>query len=107
MSMSNEVWGAQDIDQANIKVALEAANITRKDMFGTEYQKAKAAGKAALKKYKSDWNKKTVEVLAPYIEKRGVEWVLNNHETQELVDDYIFVDNPFKAKEYLTAIFGD
>jgi carbamoyl-phosphate synthase large subunit len=48
-----------------------------------------------------------VEVLAPYIEKRGVEWVLNNHETQELVDDYIFVDNPFKAKEYLTAIFGD
>lgn len=106
MSMSSEVWGREEADMAHIKVALENADITRKDMFGDEYKKAKAAGKAAYKKYKSEWNEKVVKVLAPYIESRGAEQVINNHSTQELIDDYIFVDNPYKAKEYLIEVFG-
>ena len=76
-------------------------------MFGDTYQKIKASGnKAALKEYKSEWNKKVVKALAPYIQSRGVNSFINTHSNQTLLRDYIFISNPFKEKEYLLKIFG-
>lgn len=107
MNQSNEVWGMPDRDIANIETILEQNNITRKEMFGDEYEKARAAGKKAYKAYKAAWNKKVVEVLAPYIQSRGVNTVLNSFNTRDVLDNYIFVSNPYKTREYLLSIFGE
>lgn len=106
MTQGNQIWGAKDVDAANIEVALEQNNLTRKEMFGDAYKKAKASGKAALKKYKSEWNTKVIKVLAPYVASRGLDSVLNSFDTRDLLDNYIFVDNPYKTEEYLYKIFG-
>lgn len=106
MNLSSQVWGQTEVDLANIAAMLDRAGIDRKGMFGDGYTQAKNAGKAALKQYKSDWNKKVVKALAPYVDSRGVEPLLNGFETRDMLDNYIFVDNPYKTKEYLTAIFG-
>lgn len=100
-------WQQQNIDAAQVNSILEENNITRGDMFGDTYQKIKASGnKAALKEYKSEWNKKVVKALAPYIQSRGVNSFINTHSNQTLLKDYIFISNPYKEKEYLLKIFG-
>lgn len=97
----------QNIDAAQVNSILEENNITRGEMFGDTYQKIKASGnKAALKEYKSEWNKKVVKALAPYIQSRGVNSFINTHSNQTLLKDYIFISNPYKEKEYLLKIFG-
>lgn len=106
MTMGNDVWGQSDRNIANIEAALEKAELTRKEMFGEAYSKAKAAGKAAFKKYKSEWNKKVIKEIAPYVESIGVDAVVDDFTTRDMLDNIIFVDNPFKAKEYLKKIFG-
>lgn len=106
MSLASDVWGQSDRNIANIEAALEKAELSRKEMFGDEYKKAKAAGKAAFKKYKSEWNKKVVKEIAPYIESVGVDVVVDDFTTRDMLDNIIFVDNPFKSKEYLEKIFG-
>lgn len=107
MNQSSEIWGAKDIDAANILATLEQNNLTRKEMFGDGYKKAKAAGKKAYKAYKSNWNAKVVKVLAPYIRERGVEGVLDTFSTRDLLDNYLFIDNQYKAEEYLKEIFKE
>lgn len=100
-------WQQQNIDAAQVNSILEENGITRGDMFGDTYQKIKASGnKAALKEYKSEWNKKVVKALAPYIQSRGVNSFINTHSNQTLLRDYIFISNPYKEKEYLLKIFG-
>lgn len=106
MNIQSEVWGQTDIDIANIEAILDEYNIKRSDMFGDDYNKAKAAGKAALKKYKSDWNAKVIKAIAPYIEEHNMQKVINNSRTSEMLQRYIFVNNPYTAKEYLIKIFG-
>lgn len=107
LNQGNEVWGAKDIDSANIQAELEQAGLTRKEMFGDAYYTAKSKGKSALKQYKADWNTKVVKALAPYIQSRGVDNVLSNYATRDLLDNYIFVDNPYKTQQYLYKIFGE
>lgn len=100
-------WQQQNIDAAQVNSILEENNITREEMFGDAYQKIKASGnKAALKEYKSEWNKKVVKALAPYIQSRGVNSFINTHSNQTLLKDYIFISNPYREKEYLLKIFG-
>lgn len=106
MNQKSEVWGAADIDVANIEVILEQNEITRKNMFGSEYEKARAAGKKAYKAYKASWNQKVIKALYPYMQSRGVDAVLNNYNTRDLLDNFIFVDNPYKTKDYLYEVFG-
>ena len=107
MNQGTEVWHVDDIDAANMLATLESQNLTRKEMFGDDYKKAKAAGKSAYKKYKSDWNTKVVKALAPYIQSRGIENVLHFYNTRDILDNYIFIDNPYKVEEYLTKIFKE
>lgn len=103
-------WQQGNIDEAEIRSALDEAGISRNQMYSDEFYEAKAAGKDALKKYKSEWNKKVVKVLAPYIRERGVEAFFNAASNRDLIgggNGIIFVDNPYNTKKYLIKIFGD
>lgn len=106
LAMRDALYGAGDRDAATIQITLDGAGIKRSDMFGDNYNVAKAQGKTALKQYKAAWNAKVVRVLAPYIQERGVSSVVNNATVQDLLGNYIFVDNPYQTKQYLTKIFG-
>lgn len=99
-------YGATDQFQAMIKETLAQAKIKRSNMFGSEYRAAKASGKAARKKYESEWNTKVVKALAPIFEKYGANSVLYDSATRDYLEDYIFTSNPYKKKEYLYKIFG-
>lgn len=105
MNQSSEVWGATDIDIANIETILEQNKLTRKEMFGDEYKKAKAAGKTAYKAYKDAWNKKVIKALYPYVQSHGVDAVLNSFKTRDTLNNYLFT-NPFKETEYMYEVFG-
>lgn len=107
LNFNRNRWQQDDIDKANLTEIIEENGLTRKEMFGDDYQKIKSSGnKAALKKYKSDWNKKAVKALAPYIQSRGVNSFINSHSNQTILKDYVFISNPYNAKEYLLKIFG-
>jgi hypothetical protein len=82
---------------------MKAANIKSQDMWNVYYS---ASSKAERKKLMAQWNKSVVPVLAPIIEKYGVEAVLGNSDTRDKVSDYIYVSNPYKKKEYLYELFG-
>lgn len=105
MNQRTEVWGATDIDVANIETILEQNNLTRKEMFGEEYKKAKASGKAAYKAYKDAWNKKVIKALYPYVQSHGVDAVLNSFNTRDTLNNYLFTDQ-YKETEYMYEVFG-
>lgn len=103
LDMANTVYSAKDIEKANLEKALNDAGITRGKMFSSEYYSATT--KAAKKQYKANWNKQVVTALAPYIESVGVDEVLNNSEIIDMLDNYLFVDNPYNAKSYIKELF--
>lgn len=103
LDMRNTIYGAKDIELANIKSVLENAGITRGKMFSDEYYAAKT--KAEKKAYKANWNKQVLRALAPYINSVGVDEIINNTEISDYLDQYIFVDNPYKAKDYIKKLF--
>lgn len=104
MDMKNAWMGAGDIDQANIEAKLKTDGIKTSDMWNGYYE-AKSKGSAALKQYKSEWNAKVVKSLAPYISERGVDSVMKSTATREILDNYLFIDNPYQTKAYLKKIF--
>lgn len=106
LAMRDSLYGAGDRDVAEIQIMLDGAKIKRSDMFGDDYNAAKAQGKSALKQYKAAWNAKVVKLLAPYIQQRGVSSVMDNVSTRDLLNDYLFIDNPYQVKDYLIKIFG-
>lgn len=104
IDMGNTVYGAKDIELANLEATLENAGITRSKMFSNEYYAAKS-NKTKFKEYKANWNKQVLRALAPYINSVGVDEVLNNSQITDYLDNYIFVDNPYKAKDYIKKLF--
>jgi hypothetical protein len=102
--MGNTIYGQSNINKANIEALLDTAELTRGKMFGDAYNAAQT--KAEKKAYKAEWNKKVVSVLAPYIQEHGLDNVLADFETRDLLDNYLFIDNPYKTKDYLYKIFG-
>lgn len=106
LAARDALYGKVDRDVANLQTLLDQNNIKRSNMFGDAYKAAQTKGKVATKAYKADWNAKVVNVLWNYVQKRGVNSVLDNATVRDLLSEYIFVDNPYKTKEYLTTIFG-
>lgn len=102
-ALQNQTFGASDQFQALITSALKNADINRGTMWEGYY---KATDKASRKEYKQEWNAHVVESLSPIFTKYSPEMILNNSETRDMLDQYIFVDNPYKTKEYLYEIFG-
>ena len=98
-------YGTTDQFQAMIKSALKEADLKSSTMW-EGYYKAKSKGKAALKEYQSAWNTQVVKALYPIISRYGANSVLNDSATRDLLEDYIFVSNPYKKKQYLYQIFG-
>lgn len=97
-----------DRNTAEIKLLLKNANINSYDMTNSEeYKAAKAKGKQALKEYKAQWNAKVIKEVAPYIQNAGVENVVANTAVRDLLDNYLFIDNPYKVKDYLIKIFKE
>ena len=97
-----------DRNTAELKMLLKAADISSYDKTNSdEYKTAKAAGKASLKEYKDEWNTKVVKEIAPFVKNMGVENVVANDAVRDLLNDYLFIDNPYKVKEYLLTIFKE
>lgn len=61
------------------------------------------------KQAKAAWNAKVVPTIVNYINKNGwADDILSNSSIVDMLQDYIFVDNPYKAKDYLKKILkGD
>lgn len=102
LDMEQTYYGQSNIHRAEIESILSANGITRGDMFAGYNQ---ATTKSAKKQAKAQWNARVINALAPYIQEYGVEAVINNQETVDLLKRYIFVDNPYTTKQYLQAIF--
>lgn len=89
--------------QAMVSKAIKDSGINSGDMWSGYY---KATDKASRKEYKQDWNARVVTELYPIISKYGADNVLSDSNTVDLLDNFIFVDNPYKTKQYLKQIFG-
>lgn len=101
-AMANDIYGTSRQVQATIKQAIEDAGIEKNDMWAGYY---KANSKADKKEWKQEWNKRVLTALYPVLSKYGPDTILNSSDTIDLLDNYIFVDNPYKTKQYLNAIF--
>lgn len=106
LAARNAYYGRGEESTAEIQLLLDTADIKRNDMFGKQYEAAKTQGKATLKKYKDDWNARVVKTLAPYIQRIGVDNAMESSAVRDLLDNYLFIDNPYQTKQYLTKIFG-
>ena len=103
INMGNVIFGQNDLNTANIQNILDVNDITRKKMYGSEWNSLTT--KSQKKEYKKKWNKKVITILAPYITQHGVENLVNSYQVRDLLQDYLFIDNPYQAKEYLYSIF--
>ena len=102
-ALNNAYYRMDDQIQASITAAIKRADIDKGKMWSGYYA---ASTKAERKAYKDQWNAQVVQALYPTVAQYSIETVLNNAKTRELLDDYIFVDNPYQTKQYLTKIFG-
>ena len=104
LNLKNTLYSQSDTHVAQITNLFEQGGISRSDMF-TEYYKA--TNSAERKQAKANWNKKVIEVLAPYVKRYGIESIIDNSATVDFLERYIFADNPYTAKEYIRSIFVD
>lgn len=102
--LQTTMFGTSDRIHAEIAAIMKANNIKNK-YSGKGYDAARAGSKADYKAYKNDWNAQVVFMLSPVVEKYGIETLIRTENDREFLDDYIFVDNPYKAKEYLKEVF--
>lgn len=101
-ALRNDVMSTPTQIQAIVTSTLSDAGIDKNDMWTGYYN---AQTKADKKAYKDEWNARVVQALYPVIQKYGAQTIINNSDTVDLLDNYIFVDNPYKTKQYIKAIF--
>ena len=99
---NSAIYGTDDRIQASIEATLKAADINKNDMWAGYYA---ASDKAERKEWKDAWNLKVARALYPIFAQYSPETVLNSGDTVDLLDNYIFVDNPYKTKQYIKSIF--
>lgn len=102
--LQSTVYGTGDRIQAEVRAIMDAHDIKNK-YSGKGYQDARDGSKADYKAYKNEWNAQMVNLLYPLVQKYGIETIIRTEDDRELLNDYIFVDNPYKAKEYLRDVF--
>lgn len=104
LNVQKSISLAADTHQVNIQNILDKAGLTRSKMFEGYYA---ATTRAEKKKAKADWNKQVVKALAPYIQQYGADAIVSNTNTVDFLDNYIFVNNPYNAKNYIKSIFKE
>lgn len=109
LNATNIQYSQNDIHLANLKELLDNAKITRKEMFYGDDGYYTNINKGMTKKQaKSAWNKKAIPVIYEYINRNGWgESILQSSEVVDMLDNVIFVDNPYKTKEYLKKVLLD
>lgn len=93
---------SDEVHQINMKNLLEDAGLTTYNKSQGYKQQKTSAQK---KQYKKDWNAKVVKALQPYISQYGLETILDDWGTAEVLDDYIYTDTYYNAKQYVTKVF--
>ena len=106
LNAQNISWSQKDIHIANLESLLKSNGITRNEMFNGDNGYYTNINKGMSKKEaKAAWNAQVVPVIANYINKNGwADEILSNSSVVDMLQDYIFVDNPYKAKDYLKKI---
>lgn len=110
LNAQNISYSQKDIHIANLEALLKQNGITRNEMFNGENGYYTNINKGMSKKQaKAAWNAKVVPTIVNYINKNGwADDILSNSSIVDMLQDYIFVDNPYKAKDYLKKILkGD
>ena len=102
--LQSTVYGTGDRIQAEVRSIMKANDIKNK-YSGKGYQDARNGSKEDYKAYKNEWNAHVVDLLYPLVQKYGIETLIRTEDDRELLNDYIFVDNPYKAKDYLRDVF--
>ena len=97
------VFGTSAEVEAEINQTMKENNISAGDMWNLYYS---ASTKAERKQLMAMWNAKTVPLLAPIVQKYGVDFVTNNSAMSNALGKYIYADNSYKKKQYLQQIFG-
>lgn len=97
------IYGTDDEIKAQINQALKANDISSGDMWKAYYS---TNDKAERKQIMEDWNKKAVPVLAPIVNKYGLEYMLNDSQAYNALSNNIFTTNKYKKKEYIREVFG-
>ena len=101
--MNSEVFGSSDQFTAMIQSAMKSADISPSDKW-TAYYSAK--DKAERKEISAEWNKNIVKQLYPLFSRYGADSILGSSATRDVLEDYLLISNPFKAKQYMYEIFG-
>ena len=99
--MQNKLWRTDTLHQSNLSRVLEDNGINRGAMF----EGYSDLNRIEKKAYKKAWNSKVVTTIAPYMQKYGVQNVLSDSGTRDMLDDILFVDGQWKADQYLKEIF--
>lgn len=102
-------YAQNDIHKSNISAIFDKAEIKSISSLyynDPNYAAAKKAGSKAFKQYKANHNAEVVKALSEYVNKYGVESVMSSN-VVDYLDEYIFVNNPYKAKEYIKSIFEE
>lgn len=101
----NSVYGDATQNVYRIETALKDANLLGNKMWAG-YDDAKAAGKSALKKYKSDWNTQVLLSIAPVVEEVGLDAIIGSSTVLDYLDNYLYDVTTFNRKEYIKKAFG-
>ena len=102
-------YSQNDIHLANLEELLSNAGITRKEMFyGDDGYYTNINKGMSKKQAKAAWNKKAIPVIYEYVNRNGWgEQILQSNDIVDMLDNVIFVDNPYKTKEYLKKVLLD
>lgn len=104
----NTVYGDTTKYIANIERVLKDNDISRYNMYQDYYGKIGSNSSSAdKKKAKAAWNAKVVTLLEPYVNEVGIDNLLSQRKVVDYLDEVLFIDNPYKTKEYLKTIFGE
>lgn len=105
LQMKNTVFYSDELDRTNMGTLLEKSGLGKngdayKEMMSTVdaiYSKEKLSSDDydAINDIYKQWDAKVLVALYPYIEQRGIDNVLNDSKTVDMLDDYIKVPSDF------------
>ena len=103
-ALNNASFNTGERIEAEIRKAVKDSGIDTSKMWNRYFA---AKTKAERKAWQNEWNAQVIPILYPIVEKYGLESVMKNKSTREQLKQYIFVDNQYKAEQYLRDVFGE